>query len=77
MKRDQLTQLSAEIIKYLDLHPGAVDSMEGIAKWWLLDTSQVSMETLAYAIKHLVDEGVLAEVKTNSNVILYKSRSAV
>ncbi len=77
MKRDQLPQLSVEIIRHLDSNPEAVDSMEGIAKWWLLDNTQVSMETLAYAIKHLVDEGVLAEVKTNSNVILYKRRSAV
>ena len=77
MNHDQLTQLSVEIIRYLDSYPEAVDSMEGIAKWWLLDKPQVSKETVAYAIKHLVDEGVLAEVKQNSNVMLYKRRSTV
>ena len=77
MKRDQLTKLSTDIIGYLDSHPEAADSIEGIAKWWLPRDSQASKETIACAIKHLVDEGVLEEIEQKNSVIIYKRRSAV
>ena len=77
MKHDRLSPLTGEIMRYLDLHPEAVDSAEGIASFWLLDDSRKSVETVARAIQRLASEGVLEGVVQPNGATLYRRRRAV
>ena len=66
------TELEAEILAYLSAHPNAMDSIEGIAKWWL-ERKRVSVDDrmLSRAVSRLVECGAL-EVVESVNAALYR-----
>ena len=66
MKRESIAE---EIIRYLESHPGAADSLEGITSWWLLDDPRKSVKTVARAIQRLTSEGVLV-CASNTHLLL-------
>jgi len=50
----------AELIaRYLDLNPHAADTAEGIARWWLAETS-VTTRVVQRALDELLDHGRIA-----------------
>lgn len=53
-------QLAQEVERYLSLYPGAADTLEGIARWWLVRTQvEALLPRVEAALDHLVDRGVL------------------
>ena len=53
----------AAILAYLAEHPNAMDSLTGIAKWWLeRQRVRVSVEALSRAVDRLVARGSLEMV---------------
>ena len=50
-----MSGVSFEILEYLDRHPGAKDTLEGIVEWWLLETQ----------IQHAI-----AQVKASLNTLV-------
>ena len=47
--------LAAEICRYLDSHPNAADSVEGIVRWWLprqrlADNAELTQRALDYLV---------------------------
>lgn len=54
-----------EILRYFLRNPEAADSLEGIARWRLLDeTIHRNLEEIAQALEWLVAQGFLLELRT-------------
>ena len=53
---DVLGEVQMEILGYLDEHPNAVDSLEAIQQWWLLQrVARNSHSRIRQALDQLVD----------------------
>ena len=69
---DVLT-IAREIRDYLTAHPNALDSLEGIAKWWLARQHYVEqLSKVQKALNYLVDQGVLIKQRTSDGKTLYR-----
>lgn len=55
--RTSLSQVREAILAYLQQHPGAADTAQGIACWWLPETLRGDEETVAKALETLMAEG--------------------
>jgi DNA-binding HxlR family transcriptional regulator len=56
-------QVADEILGYLTEHPQAMDTLEGIAEWWLMRQHiRVSVTMLARVLRRLTEQGVLEEL---------------
>jgi hypothetical protein len=56
-------ELAQAILAYLAEHPQAMDSVEGIAQWWLMRQQiRVGVKTLTRVLRGLADRGLLEEV---------------
>jgi hypothetical protein len=54
--------ISREILAYLEEHPLAQDTLEGIVEWWLLQQNiQRSTRKVEAALADLVKQGLLLE----------------
>jgi hypothetical protein len=64
------------VLAYLDEHPKAMDTLEGISKWWL-ERQQVrlAVQTIAGTLTRLVARGELEELGPQSNP-LYRRKNA-
>lgn len=55
--------LEAEVLAYLAEHPDAMDTLNGIAEWWLeRQRIRVDVDALSRVIRRLVERGALQEV---------------
>jgi hypothetical protein len=63
------------VLAYLDDHPTAMDTIDGIAEWWVL-RQQIDIEVrrVSRVLAMLVTEGVLEEV-TQRGVRFYRKRA--
>ena len=62
-----------EILQYLQNHPDAGDTAEGIAEWWLTEHDTNEAEVLVeQALTHLVKQGVLERHVLVEGTILYE-----
>lgn len=70
---EELIAAVADVIKrYLDAHPNAADSVEGIAYWWLArQRLEDSKEIVEEALEHLVAEGEITKTATREGKTLY------
>jgi Fe2+ or Zn2+ uptake regulation protein len=60
---DHEARIRGEVLDYLRQHPHAMDSLEGIATWWLpRHEVRVGVELVARALEQLEDEGLLERV---------------
>lgn len=56
-------ELNYAVRQYLVDHPQAMDTLEGIAEWWLTrQDARVELETLARVLRDLTAEGVLEQM---------------
>ncbi len=63
MDDEREREMSEAICSYLAEHPGAMDTLEGIATWWLMRQQiRVDVERLGRVLHRLVEEGVLEAV---------------
>lgn len=61
-----------EILKYLQAHPDAGDTVEGIAEWWLTHHHANESEVLIeQALNHLVKQGLVERHVLVGKTILY------
>lgn len=57
------TEMAEAILEYLAEHPQAMDTLEGIAEWWLLRQQiRVNLTALQRVLRGLTDTGLLDEV---------------
>jgi hypothetical protein len=56
------TQLRALVLGYLDDHPTAMDTLDGIAEWWVLRQQiEIEVRRVSRVLGTLVRDGVLEE----------------
>lgn len=56
------SELKALVIGYLDDHPTAMDTLDGIAEWWVLRQHiEIEVRRVSRALDALVAEGILEE----------------
>lgn len=68
----QITQIAEEIRSYLQAHPHAADSVEGIASWWLSGSDyDAAIEHVRLALDRLVRQGVAAATVSPDGHVLY------
>lgn len=58
-QQQHLTDVVDAILRYLHAHPEAVDSAEGIAKWWLPEGWCVDVHTVEAALTRLLQQGLI------------------
>jgi hypothetical protein len=64
------------VLGYLDDHPTAMDTLDGIAEWWILQQQiQIEVKRVSAVLASLVSEGVLEECD-QGNVRFYRRRRA-
>ena len=66
-------QLKKEILKYLNDHPRAGDTVKGIVEWWLLErTIKRGRELVQEALNALVADGLIIAKEGPDSQIRYK-----
>lgn len=61
--REREQEVARAILEYLDEHPKAMDSLDGIAEWWLARARvRQDVSTIAKVLAELTRKGVLEEV---------------
>jgi hypothetical protein len=72
----QKESLSQKILIYLEKHPRAGDTLEGIATWWLEQQRiEEVVEDVAGALEFLIKKGTVRTIKSQSGVTIYKVKS--
>ncbi len=67
--------LEAEVLAYLAEHPHAMDTLSGIAEWWLeRQRIRVDVDALSRVISRLIERGALEKVGTSENPLYRLSR---
>ncbi len=73
MNREILV-LANEISDYLEQHPEAADSLEGIRKWWLSQNNSFQMSKDVFdALEYLCDNNVVIKTIAQAGNIIYSS----
>ncbi len=67
----EITQLDEQILYYMELHPHAADTAEGIATWWLKHDNRVKLSRVKGALENLVERGMAVRRKSQDGHILY------
>jgi hypothetical protein len=59
--------LAEDILNYFAEHPQAMDTLRGIAEWWLMRQQvRVVVERVARVLEQLVKRGVLEQIGTGA-----------
>lgn len=64
------THLEEQILHYMELHPHAADTAEGIATWWLKH-NRVKLSQVQAAVENLVKRNMAIRRKSPDGHILY------
>ena len=78
VKNEELEWLAMEIRDYLDAHPNAADSLEGVAKWWLRrQRYEQALEKVRNALDYLVQQGLVTKTSAIEPVYSLTNTDAV
>lgn len=65
------------VLGYLDDHPTAMDTLDGIAEWWILRQQiQIEVRRVSAVLASLVEDGLLEECE-QGGVRFYRRRHPV
>jgi len=71
---NEIMNISKEIKNYLMAHPNAVDSLEGIAKWWLTRQQyEQAVVKVKKSLDLLVAKGVISKRRITGGKVVYAS----
>jgi hypothetical protein len=69
----EVARIADQIEHYLEEHPHAADTLEGIAEWWLQAKRQnVTMKATLLALNSLVTRGVLVKITDSNGKWIYR-----
>jgi hypothetical protein len=72
-KNRKVEALSREILDYLDQHPDASDTLEGISTWWLEQQRiEQLVDEVADALELLIKRGAVKAQPQNNGITTYK-----
>lgn len=61
-RQQEEPEIAREILHYLQVHPDAKDTLEGIAQWWLLkEWTERKFQQIEATISQLVSKGLIVE----------------
>lgn len=67
-----INHVAQQILRYLEANPQASDTLEGVAKWWLMRQRLTeSMVLVQGALKILEDKGLIVERRNADGGLLY------
>ena len=62
-----------EILRYLQIHPNAADSLNGIVDWWLPSQyKNEDVEKIEQVLEQLITDGLVKKVFLIDKTVLYK-----
>ena len=68
--------LAEQIERYLDSHPDAADSLEGIVKWWIPHQQYIeSVDKVYKALNYLVENGMLSQKTLSDGSKIYVKKN--
>lgn len=68
----QLARVRAEILRYLEDHPHAADTAEGVHRWWIRESRfGLSEVTVKKVLEMLVSEGHMRSVQLPGGGVVY------
>lgn len=68
-----LSDIAHDILEYLSDNPGARDTLDGIAEWWLLDRQiRRELENVQGAVDQLLDADFLEECRGGDQRLHYR-----
>jgi hypothetical protein len=73
---DEVRQLALEIRRYLQTHPCAADSAEGIAAWWIAGAHHGGLAVVESALERLVGEGTMRKEVLPDGKTVYSGAAA-
>jgi hypothetical protein len=69
-------KLAAEILTYLEAHPDAADSLDGIVQWWIVHERFLrGIAATGRALERLVDEGRMECITLADGSVIYRAAS--
>ncbi|MFN8570862.1 MAG: hypothetical protein U0132_02325 [Gemmatimonadaceae bacterium] len=72
------THLRSLVLGYLDDHPTAMDTLDGIAEWWVLRQQiEIEVRRVSRVLSALVAEGQLEEHEQGGILFYRRSRHPV
>ena len=70
--QDEITEIAARIGRYLESHPNAADSAEGILRWWLARQQyEESVQKVEQALELLLRRGAVRKQIWIDGQVLY------
>lgn len=70
----EIDQTAQMISDYLDSHPEAADTLDGIVNWWLMRQRQAqTRDTVKQALEKLVKQGIVVAVDVGGGKTIYRS----
>jgi hypothetical protein len=61
-------ELAEAILEYLSEYPHAMDTLEGIAEWWVMrEQVRVEVDALVRVLQQLTKDGLLEEIGPDDN----------
>ena len=64
-------RLRNRILEHFAVHPEAADTAGGIARWWLEDDEDVTLESVERVVLELVESGVVERRRTPDGAVIY------
>lgn len=68
---ETVANIAAEIDRYLEAHPQAADSVEGIRQWWLTALGPQRSALVEAALGHLLVRGIVVREVMPDGTVLY------
>ena len=65
------TVVATAFLAYLQAHPHASDSLEGIVSWWIPSRFMVKREAVRKSIDQLVEQGLLERIRLAGGMVVY------
>ena len=73
----QLQTLAAAVVAYLEVHPNASDTLEGIHRWWLTSDLPHSTADVARVLEQLCAQGKIEVCPTPDGKSVFRRSHAV
>ncbi|OIO59468.1 MAG: hypothetical protein COX57_02900 [Alphaproteobacteria bacterium CG_4_10_14_0_2_um_filter_63_37] len=73
IQRDEIASAADAISRYLASRPDASETLEGVARWWLLrQRYNDSLDLVQQALDRLVAQGEVVCQNTNGGQVMYR-----
>ena len=70
---EDVRRVASEIERYLERHPNAMDTLEGIAKWWISQQRyEEALRTVHMALDYLVTKKEVSRQILSNGESIYK-----